>query len=65
MTPAILTHDETRAWLRALGLTRARLPKSLDKVLYVDQPGGGCWTVQALITGGFRVEPYRPKEEIG
>lgn len=57
-TPAVMTEGETRAWLHALGLKGVRLPRNLDRVVYVEQPGGGLWRLQALITGGFRVEPY-------
>ena len=58
MTKAVLTEPETRAWLRSLGLTRIRLPRDLSRVVYVAQPGGGLWRIQALITGAFSVEPY-------
>lgn len=58
MAPAIMTEYEIRAWLRSVGLTRVRLPRNLDRCLYVEQPGGGLWRVQPLITGAFTVEPY-------
>lgn len=59
MMPAILSHAEARAWLRALGLDyRVRLPKA-GKVLYVDDPQHqGLWRVTLHTSGGYTVEPW-------
>jgi hypothetical protein len=57
--PAIMTEYELRQWLRSIGQTRVRLHRSLDRPQYIVGLGSDIWTVQALITGGFTVAPYR------
>ncbi len=58
MTPAIMTHAETRAWLRSLGLTGVRLPKA-GTLVYIAVPNGrDVWTVRLHASGGYLVAPY-------
>jgi hypothetical protein len=52
----ILTRPQLRAWLRTIGHgPRVKLPRSLGAVGLYTAPGGACYTVQPLITGGFIV----------
>ena len=54
MTPTILTHTETRAWLKKQGLGQIRL---LKRVIYVDIPYGPLWRITPHESGGYLVEP--------
>jgi hypothetical protein len=57
-TPAILTWHEARTWLHALGLGHLHLPRA-GKVLHLDQPGGGTWTVARHASGGYAIDGSR------
>jgi hypothetical protein len=57
--PVVLTHAATRAWLAGHGLDYVRLPKGLGDPYIVSVPSGEHFTIEALITGGFRVERHQ------
>lgn len=61
--PTIMTADETKNWLRSMGLKPIpRLPKG-SRVLYVAQPGPGfVWKVEPF-GSGFSVGVYDPTPE--
>lgn len=62
MTPAIMTHAETRRWLRSLGLNYIpRLPKTAERVIYVDDPKAAhLWRIRLHESGGYLIDPYVP-----